>query len=546
MTSSTASHDPFFQDIVDLHLESRPLDWVMWAFPWGETGTPLEHEEGPDTWQVDVLMDIQRCIEGYEAEAASIEGVAAAADIKGVTGESGEQGGASRTGGVPRDVYIPPTSTPQISTPTPQNISKIINRAIDDAIQIAVSSGHGIGKTALVAWIIMWFIQTRINPAIVVTANTENQLSNKTWRELAKWHKLCLMSHLYEWTATKYYLKGSKDTWFASAIPWSENNSEAFAGTHEDHVLLIFDEASAIADIIWEVAEGAMTTEGSMWIAFGNPTKNTGRFFQCFNRLKHRWITHRIDSRTAKKTNKKKLQEWVDDNGEDSDFVRVRIRGLHPRAGSNQLIPSDTVTRARNNVTEPLVDLPKVMGVDIAREGDDQSVIIVRQGPKVLGIQRYRIPNLMQLSSIISEEINRIKPDAVFIDAIGMGAGVVDRLRQLNHSVIGVKVGEKARKDDSYANCRAELWIKMRDWLRDTDADIPDDQELEDDLTNPEYFYDNKERIQLEAKKDMKKRGLSSPDGGDALALTFYPLVVSSRKPVRSIKTIKRWQNWRV
>lgn len=391
-----------------------------------------------------------------------------------------------------------------------------------DAIQIARRSGHGIGKTALIAWIIHWFMSTRPNPQIPVTANTKEQLLNKTWRELAKWWKLSVNQHWFQWTATRFYHIDHPETWFASAVPWSKERSEAFAGTHEEHVLLLFDEASAIEDIIWEVAEGAMTTPGALWIVFGNPTRNTGRFSECFKKYRHRWLTAEIDSRTAKMANQKQINKWIEDYGDDSDFVRVRVKGQEPRAGSMQLIPGDIVREAAGKHINPdfYKHAPKLIGVDVARFGDDQSVIIRRQGLSAHGLKKYRGKDTMELSSIIAQEIKSYKPDAVFVDGVGIGAGVVDRLRQLDYAIIDVNAGHAAVDHIKYLNKRAEMWGEMREWLK-SGAAIPNDNELIDDLTGIEYGYDAKERLQLEKKSDMKKRGLASPDSADAIALTF-------------------------
>lgn len=464
-----------------------PLGFVVFVFPWSVSGTRLEDETGPDEWQSDVLDAIGQHL---------------------------------RAGGTEQE-----------------------------ALQLAVASGHGIGKSALIAWILIWFIATRPEPQIIVTANTKAQLDGKTWRELKKWHSLMLpaLRELFQWTATRFFLKARRETWFASAIPWSEHNAEAFAGTHERYVLLLFDEASAIADSIWETAEGAMTTPGAMWICFGNPTRNTGRFSECFGRFKHRWLRRQIDSRTAKMADRKKLQQWVDDYGEDSDFVRVRVRGVFPRAGTNQLIGSDLVEFARQNTAEQYDESPRLLGVDVAREGDDQTVLTFRQGPKVHWQRKYRIADLMQVASIVAEAAREIGQDAIFVDGTGMGAGVVDRLRQLNYQPIAVMVGQKAQDELKYYNLRTEIWVKLRDWLRDGDADIPDDVELHQDLVGPEYGFDTKERLQLEKKKDMKERGLNSPDCGDSLAVTFaHPVVVGRRRVNRKNRSsAARKHSWR-
>lgn len=393
---------------------------------------------------------------------------------------------------------------------------------LGDAVRIAVASGHGIGKTAFVSWIILWFISTRAFPQIVVTSNTANQLSAKTWRELAKWHRLAINKHWFEWTATKFYHKQYADTWFASAIPWSINNSEAFAGTHENHVLVIYDEASGIHDQIWEVTEGAMTTPGAMWLAFGNPTKNTGRFRECFGKFKHRWITRQIDSREAKQASLKQIQQWVDDYGEDSDFVRVRVRGVFPRAGSNQFIGADIVEASRSYVAEGYQGLERLLGVDVARFGDDQSVIIKRQGRKVHEPTKYRGLDTMSLASRVVEQIDEYKPDAIFIDGVGVGGGVIDRVKQLRPSanIIDVVAGRAANDPTKYFNKRAEMWGLVRDYLK-AGAELPQDNELLEELQAVEYGFSPKQQIQIEKKEDMKARGLSSPDVADALCLTF-------------------------
>lgn len=453
---------------------SDPLGFVLFVFPWGEEGGKLA-DKYPDEWQIKVLKELG-------------EGTLTATE----------------------------------------------------AVRIAVASGHGIGKSALVSWIILWFISTRPHPQIVVTANTKGQLETKTWRELSKWQKLAINSHWFEWTATKFYLKAHPETWFAACVPWSKERSEAFAGTHEDHVLVVFDEASLIDDSIWEVAEGAMTTKGAFWVCFGNPTRNTGRFRECFGRFRHRWAAHQVDSRTAKMTNKSEIDQWKDDYGEDSDFFRVRVKGEFPRASSMQFIALDSVRSASERaISEKDIHHSSIVfGVDVARYGDDMSVICIRKGQAVLEIKKYRELNTMELSSVVSQAISEYRPAAVFIDSGAMGAGVVDRLRQLGFRVTEVNFGSRAADDKHYANKRAEMWGRMREWLKT--GSLPADKELMNDLTAPEYSFDMKERIILERKEDMKKRGLASPDSADALALTFAEYVADKNNPLGTANAPKR------
>lgn len=394
--------------------------------------------------------------------------------------------------------------------------------SLKKAIQIATASGHGVGKTALVAWIVLWFMSTRPHCQGVITANTENQLTTKTWRELAKWHKISIVKEWFTWTATKFYYTAHPETWFTAAIPWSEDKAESFAGTHEKDVLIIFDEASAIPDIIWETAEGAMTTKGAMWFCFGNPTKNSGRFRECWGKFKHRWKTLQIDSRTAKKTDKEKLKEWVDDWGEDSDFVRVRIRGVFPRAGSAQFIGQDLIDNCRKYKAEGYETQPRVMGIDVARFGDDQTVFADRQGRKVYPLKKFRGLDTMEVANMALDTDKENNYDLILIDGNGVGGGVIDRLRQigLGYKIIDVNGGSKAYEPEKYSDHRTEMWDRIKVWMK-AGAELPDDNELFDDLTGPEFFYTNSLQIKLEAKRDMKKRGLSSPDVADALALTF-------------------------
>jgi hypothetical protein len=396
--------------------------------------------------------------------------------------------------------------------------------AVRDHKRVAGASGHGIGKTAFVAWIIHWFMATRPNPQVVVTANTKNQLDSKTWRELAKWNQKALNGHWFEVKATRMELKDSPETWFASAIPWTEHNSESFAGTHEEHVLVVFDEASAIADVIWDVVEGAMTTPGARWVALGNPTRNTGRFRECWGRFRHRWHTMQVDSRKAKMADQTQIAEWIADYGEDSDFVRVRVKGEFPKSSSAQLISSALVDAAVEYKAVGYEKLPLILGVDVARFGDDQSVICARRGRKVYPLSKFRELDTMQVAGHVAAAIRTLKPALVNIDIGAMGAGVVDRLREQGYDVRGVNFGGQPVDKIKFANKRAEMWGEALEWLKEG-GDLPDDYELKQDLIGPEYSYTSSQQLLLEKKESMKRRGLSSPDCADAFALTFAAAV---------------------
>lgn len=415
--------------------------------------------------------------------------------------------------------------------------------ASGEPVRMAVSSGHGVGKTALVAWVILWAELTRPNLAGVVTANTQNQLSGKTWAELSRWRNRLIAPFraMVEWTATRLRHNEAPERWFVEAVPWTEHNSEAFAGLHAEHVLVLYDEASAISDRIWEVTEGAMTTPRAMWLVFGNATKTTGRFAECWGRFRHRWKTWRVDSRTAKKADQKQIARWIEDFGIDSDFVRVRVLGLQPRAGNNQFISADDVRAAQDRQPAGFEKLPKALACDVARFGDDQTVIALRQGQSFRILARHRGLDTMQTAARVAEQMDIHKPDATFVDGVGVGGGVVDRLRQMNRTVIDVNNGATAIDDKQFMNVRAETWSKGREWIR-AGGCIPDDDELAADLTGPEYHFDSKQRLAIERKEDMKRRGLASPDAADALMLTFAAPLRVATKIASPLPTGGGWQ----
>ena len=426
--------------------------------------------------------------------------------------------------------------------------------SVHAALRLAVASGHGIGKSALVSWIILWSMATCVGTMGVVTANTDNQLKTKTQPQLAKWHRLLVeeIRQMFKVTVTAIFSADPQHerTWRIDLVPWSEHNTEAFAGLHNQgkRLVLIFDEASKIADPIWEVAEGALTDENTeiLWAAFGNPTQNTGRFRQCFGRYKHRWLTRQIDSRSVSLTNKEQIQEWVDDWGSDSDFVRVRVRGLFPKSGDLQFISGDTVEAAAK-VESPSFDRtqPIVLGVDAARFGEDQSVIYTRIGRDGRGFApiKLRGADTTELANRVASWAIERQADAICVDGGGVGGGVVDQLRRLNTGgaeIYDINFGSKANnsergdsKGERYANKAAEMWGGMRAWLKAGGA-TPDDPELHDELTGREYGYVRDLEIVLEKKTDMKRRGLSSPDIADALALTFSVPIAPRHQGVQS------------
>jgi len=445
-----------------------PLNFVLLAFDWGKGD--LEGQSGPDEWQSEMLV------------------------------EFGRQIVLNKFNGV--DTVKP--------------------------ILTATSSGHGIGKSALVSWVILFIMSTRPHCKGTISASTLPQLETKTWPELAKWWKRSINKHWFSWNGSRNNLRffqvDHPEEWFCSGQSSREENAEAFAGQHaaSSTSFYIMDEASGIPDAIRETAAGGLTDGEPMFFAFGNPTQNTGWFFEaCFGKMRHRYWVRCIDSRKCKMTNKALLDEWEEDYGEDSDYFRVRVRGLPPRQADCQFNPSDLVNDAVNRDVVLDIGAPLIVSVDVARFGSNKSIILTRQGKDIRStpMQKFAGLDTMQLSDHIARHIDLVKPDATFIDDAGVGGGVVDRLTQLGYRVNGINAGSKASDGVRYANLRAEMWDRMREWLRT--GSIPADQTLIDGLIAPEYGFNRQNKLQIESKDDMKRRGIESPDEADALAQSF-------------------------
>lgn len=395
-------------------------------------------------------------------------------------------------------------------------------------LRIAVSSGHGIGKSASMGMISNWAMSCFADAKIVTTANTDGQLRTKTAPEIGKWFRGSLTAHWFDVQSQsiKSRERGHENLWRQDFIPWSQHNTEAFAGLHNQGkiIVLLFDEASRIHDKVWEVAEGALTDENTiiLWIVYGNPTRNTGRFRECFRKFRHRWVTRKIDSRTVDGTNKAQIEQWRQDHGDDSDFFKVRVRGEFPEQSALQFISIHDVDAARSRHLRPeqFNFAPVVIGVDPAWSGDDALEIVLRQGlySKSL-VTLAKNDNDVEIANLIARLEDEHKADAVFIDA-GYGTGIVSAGNTMGRSWQIVWFSGKA-SDPGYLNKRSEIWGNMKKWLKEGGVIDPSDDELYQDLISPETVPRLDGKIQLEGKKDMKARGLPSPNKGDALALTF-------------------------
>jgi len=419
-----------------------------------------------------------------------------------------------------------------------------------DTLRKAVSSGRGIGKSALVSWLILWMLTTRIGSTVIVSANSEAQLRSVTWGELTKWAAMIINNHWWEISATKLTpakwvselverdLKKGTRYWAAEGKLWSEENPDSYAGVHNhDGMMLIFDEASGIPDAIWSVGAGFFTENilDRYWFAFSNPRRNQGYFFECFNAKRAFWDTTQVDARTVEDTDKQVYEQIIAEYGEDSAQAKVEVYGEFPSEGDDQFISPRLVDEAMAREQYKDMTAPLVMGIDPARGGADSTVIVLRRGRDLVAIKRFHGEDTMMIVGRIIDLMEEFKPTMVVMDEGGLGYGILDRLNEQRYKVKGVNFGWKAKNSIMWGNKRAEMWGTMKDWLRS--AALPQDRQLKADLTGPLKKPNSSGTVFLEGKKEMRSRGLASPDAADALAVTFaYPVAHREAKDLPARK----------
>jgi len=404
--------------------------------------------------------------------------------------------------------------------------------------RIAMTACKGPGKSAIEAWCGWNFLLTRPHPKVVCTSITGDNLRDGLWTEFAKWQQNSeLLKRAFHWSAERIVAKDHPETWWASARQWSKGADPAqqahtLAGIHADFVMFIVDEAGGVPDAVMAAAEAGLAnadpergTEAKLLIG-GNPTHLDGPLYRANTRERKLWFIVKINSipghpKRTPRVSEKWAQEQIDKYGWDSPFVLVNVRGEFPPAQSNALLGVDDATEAAARVIPEVefADEVRVLGVDVARFGDDETVLFPRQGRAAMRPKVFRNIDTMATAGQVAMVLERWKPDGTFIDVTGIGAGVVDRLLQLGFPVIGVDFGGKPL-NGKFANRRAEMWFTMADWVKGGGC-IPDDPTLIGELPAPTYHFTPDGRLALEKKEDMKKRGLQSPNRADALALTF-------------------------
>ena len=474
-----------------LTFKHDPEAFVNYIFPWGKAGTPLANFEGPRQWQRDDL----RLIADHLADDREY----------------------MRLGMPPRPLYL------------------------------ARASGRGPGKSALLSMLNYWMASCWIGGTGIVTANTEGQLRTRTMAEMGKWHTLALNRHWFEKSTMalrpagwfKDLVEGQLgiDTqyYYVEGQTWSEDNPDAFAGAHSQiAMMLTFDEASGISNPIWNVSEGFFTDLAPLrlWVAISNPRQTTGRFFECFHKDRAFWDTKTIDSRTVEGIDAAVYQRIADKYGEDHDVTRVEVKGEFPKSGIDTVISLGLVEESVEREVEPSQSRI-IWGLDVARFGLDRTVLVKRCG-NVLQEKPlwWRGKDLMQTTGKVVAMYEGLthaqRPDIIVVDSIGIGAGVVDALKEAGLPVKGVNVSEAPGIGDRFMRLRDDLYWRMREWFEGRDCYLPKGcDDLIGELTMPWYEYSPNGKIKVAGKQDIKKKLGRSPDLSDAFMLTF---AVNDRK----------------
>lgn len=472
------------------YYKDNPYNFVMFAFPWGQKGTPLEKLKGPRPWQKKYLEEVAQSIkENHKRQSLGLK---------------------------------------------------------PEVFKAATISGRGPGKSTLVAWLALWQLSCQLGSSVIVTANTHSQLVSKTFAEIDVWLTLAINRYWFEATQTKISpapwfadavkkgLSIGSQYWYIDGVLWNEDNPDGFVGAHNRYgMMLLYDEASGIPQPIWTASRGFFSdiSDYRFWLVFSNPRSNAGPLFECFHKFRDDWHLTQIDSRTIDDLDQKENEELIRQFGEDSDEARVEVKGQFPKTGDRQFISRAAVTDATHRELDRYDDhAPLLMGVDPARFGDDSTVIRFRRGRDARSIPAVTLKSMdnVEVANRVIELIEKFNPKAVFIDS-GGGAGIIDILRHRGFKPHECDFGGKSTKD-KYSDHRTEMWGDMRDWIpgamlpRPVVTDMKHaDTKLIDDLCAPEYEYFGREdKLKLESKEKMKKRGFKSPDNADALALTFH------------------------
>jgi hypothetical protein len=414
--------------------------------------------------------------------------------------------------------------------------------------RLSLVSGHGTGKSSCASWAALWYILFHYPCKIVITAPTASQLFDALFAELKRWIKELppALSGLLEATTDRIVLRASPTEAFISARTSSRERPESLAGVHSEHVMLICDEASGIPEEVFESAAGSMSGENAVTLLLGNPTRTSGLFFRSHHELKEKWWTRRVSCLDSTRVSQDFIADMAHRYGENSNAYRVRVEGLFPISEDDTLIGRGVVLDAMQRDITPSPTTPVIWGLDPARMGSDRTALCKRKGPVVTEMRSWRGLDLMQTAGIIVAEFNALPPDQrpveILCDSIGIGAGLVDRLREIGLPCRGINVSESSSMASNAARLRDELWQNLKEWLEKRDCKLPYDEALLQDITAPRYTFTSNGKLKVESKDELRRRGFGSPDLADALCLSLSSnqATISNGRGVSWGKPLKR------
>ncbi len=358
------------------------------------------------------------------------------------------------------------------------------------------------------------------------------------WAELAKWHRalkerLPELASEFDWTSERFFLKAAPQESFAVARTARPEQPEALQGFHAENLLFLIDEASGVHQEVFEAGEGALSTDGAYVLMAGNPTRMEGYFHDSHHRMREKWAALHWNGEHSPLVSAAFIEEMRQKYGAESAIYKIRVLGEF--AGNpDGVIPLALIESAVDRAVKPYGD--HRWGVDVARFGGDRSALAKRCDNALLEpIKWWAGKDTMQLSGLIQIEYDeaKVKPKAIYVDVIGLGAGVVDRCKELGLPVFGVNVSEAPSIKDQYARLRDELWFEAREWFARLDVRMPQDDALTAELTLPSFIVQSNGKKKVESKDEMKRRGVTSPDLADAFCNTFARGIPNlSRRPL--------------
>ena len=427
---------------------------------------------------------------------------------------------------------------------TPQDWQREVMSAVAKGQRrCSIRSGHGVGKSSCASWLMIWFLLTRYPVKIVVTAPTASQLFDALFAECKRWIKELPtpIKSLMEMKSDRIELGSSPTEAFISARTSRSESPESLAGVHADHVLLVVDEASGVPESVFEAAYGSMSGKDATTILLGNPTRSSGYFYETHTRLRDSWWTKQVSCLDSPLVSPDFIQEMELKYGADSNAMKVRVYGEFPTAEDDTLISLHAVEQASKREVIQSEDTPIIYGLDVARYGDDSSVLCARKGRHLVSLHSWKKLSLMELVGRVQDILNNTEEPFgdLCCDSIGLGSGVIDRMLELDIPVRGVNVSESPAMTDRYANLRAELWDKTKDWFTQ-EVQIPNDDSLIADLTAPRYSFNSSGKMLVESKAETKKRLGRSTDFADSLVLTFASTAAGASGQYRRKKRGRR------